>query len=277
MEAIAAAFNEADVPLHLSCFVLGSARIFALLSFAPFFGPQLNAAVRLPLLIALYIPLHPLLMQQNAAAAFSLESLSQVLMLGALLGKEVVIGMILGYVTGCVFYAVMCAGIIIDNQRGASQAQTQDPFGGEESSPFGLVLLLAMVTLFFSSGAFMNFLSLFYGTYSVWPPASMLPALLHSNLSMLTIGALSFLMLQAVLMCAPFVLVALMCDVALGLINRFSPQLNVFILSMPIKSGACALLILVYLGPFFNHAEALFGMMGEYLQTLQLALGPGVF
>ncbi|MBO8416318.1 MAG: type III secretion system export apparatus subunit SctT [Proteobacteria bacterium] len=273
MDAFAAFFASPEVIQHVSAFVLGSVRILTFLSFAVFMAPQLTAAVKMPLLLAFYIPLHPFLLQQLQGLQLSFELMGDVLQLTLLIGKECLIGFVLGYVSSCIFYAVMSAGIIIDNQRGASQAQSPDPFGGAESSPLGTALLLAMVTLFFSSGAFMNFLAIFYSTYTLWPPAALLPGLLYSNLSIFAIENLDYLMLHALLLCAPFVLVALMCDVALGLINRFAPQLNVFILSMPIKSGACAFLILFYLGPFLSHLQTLFLELSERFEFLQHLLG----
>ena len=36
-------------------------------------------------------------------------------------------------------------------------------------------------------------------------------------------------------------------ELGLGLINRFSPQLNVFFLSMPIKSGIASFFLILYL------------------------------
>lgn len=273
MEAFAVFFADPGVIAHISAFVLGSVRILTFLSFAVFMAPQLTAAVKMPLLLAFYIPLHPFLLLQMQGLNISFDVMGDLVRLVLLIGKECLIGFVLGYICSCIFYAVMAAGIIIDNQRGASQAQSGDPFGGAESSPLGTVLLLAMVTLFFSSGAFMNFLAIFYSTYTLWPPAAMLPGLLYSNISIFAIENLDYLMLHALLLCAPFVLVALMCDVALGLINRFAPQLNVYVLSMPIKSGACAFLILFYLGPFLTHLQTLFLDLSGRFEFLQSILG----
>ena len=60
---------------------------------------------------------------------------------------------------------------------------------------------------------------------------------------------------------------------SLGLMNRFAPQLNVFILSMPIKSGACALLIIFYLGPFLDHQQFLFNLLNNVILSLRQFLG----
>ena len=101
-----------------------------------------------------------------------------------------------------------------------------------------------------------------------------MPSLFNANLALYALDNLDFLMLNAVLVASPFILVALLSDVALGLINRFAPQLNVFILSMPIKSGICALLIIFYLGHFLDHFSDLFGVLIAHIKTLEVILSP---
>ncbi len=266
------AFLQTDeVMLNLSAFLLGSVRILMFAAMVPFLGPQISGPVMMPIVLAIYLPLHPFLAAQ--AIPISMESVGELLGLLLLVLKEAVIGYLLAYVCACLFYAALCAGIIIDNQRGASMAQGADLLSGAESTPLGNVLFMAVVTLFFSSGAFVNFLSIFYETYVIWSPFELLPSLLNMNLAVFTLDNLDFLMVNAVLLCGPFIIVALMCDVSLGLINRFAPQLNVFILSMPIKSGICALLIIFYLGPFIDHFAELFSTLNMHFMQLRNILG----
>ena len=51
---------------------------------------------------------------------------------------------------------------------------------------------------------------------------------------------------------------AFLTDVALGLINRFASQLNVYVLAMPIKCGIAAFLLCFYFGLLLSHAPELF-------------------
>lgn len=273
MDALFSFLGSDSVQLQFMAFVFGSVRIIVFASFASFLGPQLTAPVLFPLICALYIPVHPLMLQQCQDMELQFATIGDLLQAGLILCKEALLGYLLAYICACIFYAVMSAGVIIDNQRGASQAMENDPLAGGESTPLGTVLLLAMVTLFFSSGAFMNFLTVFYSTYALWSPFALLPGLLYPNVSLFAVENLDYLLLNALLICAPFILVALMCDLALGLINRFAPQLNVFILSMPIKSAVCALLIIFYLGPFLNHAQDLFVQLQEQFGFLGQILG----
>lgn len=258
--------QDIEIQKHLLTFLLGIARIFIFIAFVPFLGPQLNTSVSLPLTIALYIPLHPMLYTQYTP--FNLGITDDLIAYLILLLKEIFLGFILAFVIANIFYIALGVGIIVDNQRGASMAIGNDLLTNNEATPLGTILFLAVVTLFFSSGAFVNFLSLYYQTYVYWSIFDLFPTILSTKFSSFISNQLDFLMLNIVLVSAPFILISLLSDVALGIINRFSPQLNVFILSMPIKSGICALLIIFYFGPFINHQKEIFSYINTFIRNL---------
>lgn len=264
-------FNDPDLMLNVSTFIVGIIRISVFVSMVPFFGPQVTGAIIYPIAVALYIPIHPVLMHFGGIS-FSLAS-DDFLTFFLIIAKEVLIGYLLAFICSTFFYIALASGTIIDNQRGASMAQGSDIMSGAESTPLGSALFVAVVCLFFTSGAFMNLLSIFYSTYIFWPPQTLLPGFLYNGIPLFSAHQVDFLMTQAILVAAPFMLVALLCDISLGLMNRFAPQLNVFILSMPIKSGACALLIIFYLGPFLNHQQYLFNLLNNVILSLRQFLG----
>lgn len=272
MDAWQELLNSTDLFVQLSTMLLGMIRLVVFISLVPFFGTQVIVTVLFPIALALYFPLHPMLLA-SSEATISFATLGDVFNILLLVGKEVLIGYFLAFICSCFFYIALCAGTIIDNQRGASMAQGADLLSGTETTPLGSVLFMVVVCLFFSSGAFMNFLAIFYETYNFWPVDRLLPGFLYEGVSFFSLGQVDFLMTHAILVAAPFVVVALLCDVCLGLMNRFAPQLNVFILSMPIKSGTCALLIIFYLSPFMNHQEKLFGILNNTILSLREILG----
>jgi len=136
-------------------------------------------------------------------------------------------------------------------------AQGSDPLTGGESSPLGLALFLSVIALFFASGAFVRLLEVFYSTYMFWPLQELVPGLTSRNMTIYSLENLSWMMENLVLVAAPFVLVALASDISLGLVNRFAPQLNVFILSMSIKSAICSFLLIFYYNPFLEKSSSL--------------------
>lgn len=79
----------------------------------------------------------------------------------------------------------------------------------------------------------------------------------------------AWLALYMLLLSAPIVIACFLSDFCLGLINRFAQQLNVFILSMGVKSGATAFLIFIYLYPLCQ----IFMEMMAKLAKIHLTLG----
>lgn len=271
IQQISAMLDSGVWAVPMSAVVLGLIRIVMFISIIPVFGPNVTSAVKFSIAAALYIPLHPYLVA--TIEPFHMSSVGDFANLIVIFVKEALIGFILGWLTSLVFYVALSAGTIVDNQRGASMAQGSDPLTGGETSPLGLVLFMSVIALFFSSGAFVRLLELFYSTYVFWPPHEILPGLTSRNMAVYSLENLSWMMENAFLVAAPFVLVALASDISLGLVNRFAPQLNVFILSMSIKSAICSFLLIFYYNPFlekstsmidrtlgiFNHLRMMFG------------------
>lgn len=271
LEPVIEFLTSQDVLVHIIAFAAALPRLLVLIGMAPFFGPAVTGSVSIALVAALQLPLHPYLVYEVQHSGI-MENFS-VLWLSLIILKECLLGLAFTLCASLMFYVAISAGMIIDNQRGASQAQTSDLLTGEENSPFGSVLFLSLVTLFYASGAVIIFMSLFYNSYAFWPVFSLTPAFTSANFGIFMASLVNGMAVQALLLCAPFVLVALMSDVSLGLVNRFAPQLNVFILSMGIKSLLCALLIVFFIAPYFNIGAGLLEKSNGYLRELVGVLG----
>lgn len=219
-------------------------RLTAALSITPFFGPQfIQGMARQVVIISLSLIVVPIVAHAAPAPAFVGASFG---MVGVIIAKEVALGLVLGYVSGFVFWIAEGAGFFIDNQRGSSMAEMQDPVSGSSTSPFGLLLTKIVAVLFFVGGGFHAFLTLLYESYRMWPVFEYFPAF-HPELPAAALGILDGIVGYIVLFASPLVLAMFLAEFGLGLMNRFSPQLNVFFLSMPVKSGVASVLIILYL------------------------------
>ena len=63
MEEIQAFLNENLWWTHVSAVILGMIRIMTFMGVCPIFGPSINMAVKGSIALALYIPLHPLMLE----------------------------------------------------------------------------------------------------------------------------------------------------------------------------------------------------------------------
>src|SRR5690606_3789694 len=72
----------------------------------------------------------------------------------------------------------------------------------------------------------------------------------------LMLGILDYGMRLAFIFAAPVVLVMFIAEAALAMVSRFAPQVQVFILAMPIKSGLSMFLLIFYISILFPEAAS---------------------
>jgi type III secretion protein T len=265
-------FQELRVMDHLLAVLLGMPRLFMILQTVPFMGGNIvTGQIRAAVAFACYMFIHPMVLGQlDAPEVLTTAVLGR---LALVLLKESLLGFLLGFLAGMLFWAVQCAGFFIDNQRGASMASGADPLSGEETTPLGSLLFQCAVYLFFSGGAFVAFITLVFSSYEVWPVSALLPAGLFergAEAPLFFAGRVAWLMGTMILLSAPIVAACLLTDMSLGLINRFAAQLNVYVLGMPIKSALAAFLLFLSFTLLLTQIEGLFDVIAADLASLRL-------
>ncbi len=224
-------------------------RLFGCFVLLPILGKQVlgGALVRNGVACSLALFIYP-------CVADTLPAELDGLQLGLLIGKEVLLGLLLGFVVVIPFWALEACGFLIDNQRGATLASTLNPLLGSQTSPTGALLTQTLVTLFFTGGAFLGLLGALLGSYASWPVASFYPHI-GSQWNTFFLAQFDYLLRLCALFAAPLLIAMFLAEFGLALVSRFAPSLNVFILSMPIKSLVCSALLLPYLFLLMTLAE----------------------
>jgi len=162
--------------------------------------------------------------------------------------KETVIGVLIGFFGSIPFWVAENIGNFIDNQRGATMGEVYSPLSGTQVSTTGIFFTQIVSTLFFVSGAILLFLGAIYHSYSIWPIFSDLPGFANDS-GLRLLGSLDAMLKTTVVISAPVIILMFLATIGLGFVNRTAPQLNVFFLSMPIKSALGVAMLVIYL-PF---------------------------
>jgi type III secretion protein T len=170
----------------------------------------------------------------------------------ALIFKESAIGFLIGYSIGALFWGVEGAGFFIDNQRGSAMAGSIDPLSGSDTTPMGILFMQAYVSYFFVSGSFLVFLGLLYDSYVAWPVTSFWPQL-PPDTPRYALGVADRVMYLAVVFAGPLTIAMFLAEFGLALVSRFAPQLNVFVLAMPVKSGVGLFVLALYIPFLFSY------------------------
>jgi flagellar biosynthetic protein FliR len=211
-------------PQWVSGFLLAMIRATAWVFVCPPFGTrQIPTMVKVGLAGALTIGLGP----QLTELAVPLEA-------GPLLGAaalQVFAGIALGFVGVLLFSAFQAAGSFIDLFGGLGMAQLYDPMSQQMSSVFGrFYQLLATVLLFAIDGHLLlirGFLTSFEASPTGVPGAGDMAGGLTASLGMFFVAALEI--------AAPLLAALFLADVALGLLSRAAPDLQVYLLGLPGK------------------------------------------
>ena len=225
----------------LIVFGVSIVRVTAACSVVPFMSNQLiQARVRNSIVFSWGIIIYPIV------APTLDDELGSMLTLLAIIVKEIVIGILIGFLAAKIFWIALSVGFFIDNQRGASMASVMDPTSGEQTSPFGLFLQQTLIVLFYSSGGFLVFLGGIFQSYLVWPIDSYFPQFSEAFPGFF-VDVVDDMMLTTVVLAAPVIITVFVSEFGLGLMNRFAPQLNVFVLAMPVKSLVAMIVLVIYL------------------------------
>jgi type III secretion protein T len=241
-----------NVEYTLTNVTVGIMRIGATIAVIPFFGRSVvPVPVKMGIILLLAINIYPLI----ATGADYSGPLGGYI---TILAKEAFIGLVFGYLISLVFWAARCAGEVIDQQRGAFNAQMPEGLmNGQQTTPYGKFLFHITTVLFFVSGGFLELLNGLMESYRVWPILTFFPKF-DDQFVLFFLKQIDSMMLLAAIIAAPSLIVTFTVEISLGFVNRFSPQFNVFMIAMSIKSGVVAFVFLLYCGFLLPYIQTRF-------------------
>ena len=209
----------------LITFVSAFSRCSAMVLASPLFGTNIPVKVRVMFCLVVSLALVPVLREHVTTVPENLVGLV------LLIGRDVVIGLVIGGMVQVLLAGFQMAGAFLDVQIGIGAAQVFSPMFGGTSSPLsqfkfllGLVLLLIMNGHHFMFQAFID-------SYSMAGPGlERIPEMQATLVSF--IGQVSLMALQ---IAAPVAAVSVVVDAAAGLVNKAVPQTQPFLLALPAK------------------------------------------
>jgi flagellar biosynthetic protein FliR len=220
---------------------LGAARALPVAWMLPAFGgPHVPAQVRVAVGLALAVLCLPVLTGQVPR----LGPLSWIL----LLGREVAVGVTLGFVGSLVFRAAEMAGRLTDILRGANLAEALDPTSGERTSPLGDVTLLLAVVIFLELGGPGHVAAALARSYEAVPVAAGVRPAGFAQAAGLALAASAQMLEAALGLAAPALVALLLADLALGAVGRAAPQIPLYFVGMPLKALLGVGVVLVSVG-----------------------------
>ncbi|MDO9243290.1 MAG: flagellar biosynthetic protein FliR [Rhodocyclaceae bacterium] len=237
-------FTSAQLDVWLTSFMFPLARILGLLAAAPVFNSiAMPKRIRLAFGIAITLALLPVLPPMPAVPAGSWTGL-------AILAQQMFIGVLLGLTLRIAFAAIDLAGELIGLQMGLSFAVFYDPQNAGQTPVLSEFLGLIVTLVFLAMNGHLLTLSVLAESFKLLPVATTTPG----------IGGIgSFLAWSSVLFSAglllalPLITALLITNLAMGVLARVAPQLNIFAVGFPVTMTS-GFVILMFSIPYFGAA-----------------------
>ncbi|OGU37124.1 MAG: flagellar biosynthetic protein FliR, partial [Hydrogenophilales bacterium RIFOXYA1_FULL_63_33] len=239
--------TDAQLNAWLISFIWPLTRILGLIMVAPVFGhSSVPRRVKIGLGVFIALIIAPTLPPMPDVGLGSWHGLF-------ILIQQLLIGMAIGFIMRVVFAAVEAAGEIVGLQMGLGFASFFDPQSAGQTIVISQFFNLLASLLFLAVNAHLLLLGILVESFKSLP-ISPQPLSAAGFYSVANYGSVVFSVgLQLAL---PLIAILLMTNLALGILTRSAPQLNIFAIGFPITLGVGLIALditLPYFTPQFEH------------------------
>jgi flagellar biosynthetic protein FliR len=231
--------------LKLEAILFAFFRISGLFAIAPLFSQRgIPTHLKVMLALTLSLIISPIIPLQGFAVP---EHLIDVISLAV---REMLVGVLIGFVFYSLFIAVQMAGAFIGFQMGFAIVNVIDPITSQQVSILAQFKFIMAMLIFFLLDGHHMMLQAIVSSYKLVPLGqAMFQFSLHTEIAKLITG----IFVIAIKLGAPVMATLILTDVGLGVISRTVPQMNIFIVGFPLK---------IALGLFFMAAALpIFGVV----------------
>ena len=233
--------TDAQLNAWLISFIWPLTRILGLIMVAPVFGHRaVPGRVKIGLGIFIALIIAPALPPMPDVGLGSWHGLF-------ILVQQLLIGVAIGFIMRVVFAAVEAAGEIVGLQMGLGFASFFDPQSAGQTLVLARFFNMLAVLVFLAVNAHLLLIGVLVDSFQTLPISTQ-PLSAAGFFNVAAFGSTVFAVgLQLAL---PLITILLMTNLALGILTRSAPQLNIFAIGFPITLGV-GLIVLDLTLPFF--------------------------
>ncbi len=248
-------FSTSNIVLFIAIIT----RLSGLLASAPLFSTYpipIQVKVWLATLVAFI--LFPII-QVNSSFAVP----TSVPALTIILFKEFLIGFVIGYCANILFIGIELGVSTFTVQMGLSADQALNPASGGNSPVITQVFTLLATMIFIVIGAHQWLFAAIYNSFKTLPIGytfEFTPSFVNEIL--LIVSQLFSIGLEIAL---PIFGILFITDILLGFTSKMMPQMNIFMVSIPLKIYLGLLLSLIFMRPIAEYLAVLIGQFIEHI------------
>jgi flagellar biosynthetic protein FliR len=251
---------------QFTLFLLILVRMSSLFVVTPVFGGR-NVPSYLKIGLAFFCSLILVTLLKDVTVEFT-----DIFSYAAIVLKELAIGIILGFTSYLVFSALYLAGQIIDTQIGFGMVNVLDPLHDTQVPLTGNFLYILTLLFFLIMNGHHVLLTALFKSYNILPVNSFVfNDVLFNN--MLNIFYETFQI--GFKISIPIIAASLLAEIALGILTKTVPQMNVFVIGMPLKVGVGLVTLLAMIPMYLTTMDITFNKMYDYIYLIIKSMAKG--
>jgi len=242
---------------YIHLFFLIFSRYLGMMFLTPVFGSRVILyQVKILIVLSLTVLTFPLV-----AANYTIVNPDSNLLVVVEIISEASIGLFMGFSVFLVFSAIQLAGQIIDMRMGFRIANVVDPFSGVDSPVIGQLKNIFVTLIFLALNGHLFLIKHLYQSFEIIPPGRVN---FSSELWQYFFRRSADMFVLAVKIALPIAGAIFFIDIILAFLARSVPQMNLFVVGIPVKIMA-GLILLFILMPVLNsyYAEVIMKAINE--------------
>ncbi|MCJ7839654.1 flagellar type III secretion system protein FliR [Lederbergia sp. NSJ-179] len=190
-----------------------------------------------------------------------------------LIVKEAIVGLFLGFIAYMMLSAIQIAGGFIDFQMGFAIANVIDPQTGAQSPLMGQYFYMFALLFLLAVNGHHFIIDGIFNSYHFIPIDHFVMAFGQESFLLYVIKSFGLMFMIAFQMAIPIVASLFLVDVALGIVGRTVPQLNIFVVGFPIKIAVSFIVLFIVMALLFAVIQNLFEEMLVVLRDVMSFMG----
>ena len=241
-------------------FLICLARVAAMFAALPVFsGAQIPPQMRIGIAVMFSMLTYPIV--KSFIPVGSITPIE----LGLIISAEIILGLLVGFLAQLIFMAAEFAGSVVGYQMGFAAANVFDPSTQQQVAVIAQFQGVLAILLFLALDVHHQFLEALVVSFRMLPPGTLT---LDGGAVPMLVNLSNHSLILSIRLVAPVLIILILLKLALGVMSRVFPQLNVFLLSFPLGIGIAFIIMGLTMGVFVGLLQQEFSTLTERFLNL---------
>lgn len=250
--------TDGQIGAWVAMFILPLFRVAGVLMTMPLFGGNMvSTRIRLYLSLAITVVIVPGLPPMPEVHALDLSAL-------LLVGEQIIVGALMGLSMHMLFQAFVIAGQIVAIQMGMAFASMVDPTNGVNVAVVSQFFNMLVTLLFLTMNGHLVVFEVLTDSFTTLPIGHALFTGQFWDL----VTRMGWVLGASLLLVLPAITALLVVNIALGIMTRAAPQLNIFSVGMPMTLVLGMVILWINMADILNQYQPLATEALRWLRAL---------